>query len=152
MFGLQIGFLEPIAAIAFDGRRNMPFLLQIWNHLLGQELLGRKDAWHFLDPKVPSDVAHVVFREKAICFVHGGDLSDTTKLSFPNKTYLCLMAKAILEFDLTDPDDYQMHIRAVNATNAYMALGKMDEWLRGRIKYVDGDKHPSLEEMREHLQ
>ena len=61
------------------------------------------------------------------------------------------MAKAILEFDLEDPDDSLSHIRAVNATNAYLVLSEMDRWLREKIKYVEQDKHPSLEEVREYL-
>lgn len=61
------------------------------------------------------------------------------------------MAKAILEFDLADPDDRLSHIRAVNATNAYAVLSEMDRWLREKIKYAEQDKHPSLEEVREYL-
>lgn len=61
------------------------------------------------------------------------------------------MAKAILEFDLEDPEDRQSHIRAINSTNVYLVLSKMDGWLREKVKYVDQDKHPSLEEVREYL-
>ena len=61
------------------------------------------------------------------------------------------MAKAILKFDLADPDDRLLHIRAINVTNAYAVLSAMDCWLRNKTKHVDQDKQPSLEEVREYL-
>jgi hypothetical protein len=44
------------------------------------------------------------------------------------------MAKAILEFDLNDFDDKLEHKRAVNATNAYLALFNINSLFRSMIK------------------
>lgn len=47
------------------------------------------------------------------------------------------MAKAILEFDLSDPDDDALFNRAAKATNAYIAMHNFDQYLRNSIKYSD---------------
>ena len=49
--------------------------------------------------------------------------------------------KAILEFDLDDFEDRNSHKRAINATNAYLALYKIDDMLRRIVKY-DEDISP----------
>jgi hypothetical protein len=43
--------------------------------------------------------------------------------------------KAILEFDLEDPYDKLSHRRAVNATNAYIAMHEFSNILRQYTKY-----------------
>ena len=49
------------------------------------------------------------------------------------------MTKAILEFDLNDPDDAADHMRAISATRLCMAINDFDGWLRTKIKY-DGQE------------
>lgn len=43
--------------------------------------------------------------------------------------------KAKLEFDLDDPSDKLAHKRCINATDAYIALHKIDSELRAMVKY-----------------
>lgn len=43
--------------------------------------------------------------------------------------------KAILEFDLDDHDDINAHKRAISATNAYLVLFDLDNYLRSELKY-----------------
>ena len=43
--------------------------------------------------------------------------------------------KAILEFDLDDFEDRNSHKRAITATDAYIALHKIDDKLRDYVKY-----------------
>lgn len=45
------------------------------------------------------------------------------------------MAKAILEFDLDDYSDRCSHKRAINATEAYIAISKIEEMFRSILKY-----------------
>ncbi len=59
------------------------------------------------------------------------------------------MAKAILEFDLNDPEDMDLHKKVLTARNVYSVLWDYDQWLRGIIKYEEREKHPSMEEVRE---
>jgi len=40
------------------------------------------------------------------------------------------MAKGILEFDIDDPHERTAHLRAVKATDAYLALHDLNEKLR----------------------
>ena len=64
------------------------------------------------------------------------------------------MAKAILEFDLNEPDDVQAHKRAVKALDMAMALWDMDEYLRQQLKYNDkitGEVYDALDKAREQL-
>jgi len=56
------------------------------------------------------------------------------------------MTKAILEFDLNDPDDVVDHLRAVKALSLCLAIHDFDDWLRTKIKY-EGEEH--LESVRE---
>ena len=56
--------------------------------------------------------------------------------------------KAILEFDLDDPDDAANHLRCVSSTRLCMAISDFDVWLRDKIKYEDRE---DLEEVREAL-
>jgi hypothetical protein len=63
------------------------------------------------------------------------------------------MMKANLEFNL--PDDQHEHLVAVHATDLYMSLWDLDQWLRGKIKYPEENKFKSkmdvLEKTREQL-
>lgn len=43
--------------------------------------------------------------------------------------------KGILEFDLNDFDETLAHKRAVSATNAYLVLLGVDDFLRNKMKY-----------------
>jgi len=49
------------------------------------------------------------------------------------------MAKAVLEFDLSDPDDAQEHGYAIHGRDAFLVLWGLDEELRKIIKYGE---HP----------
>ena len=65
------------------------------------------------------------------------------------------MAKAILEFDLTDPDDRHDFAVASRAKDLLLALNEIADKLRRRIKYSDEVSEPllpGLEEAREILQ
>lgn len=55
------------------------------------------------------------------------------------------MAKAILEFDLNDPEDKEAHRMAINASATESMLFEYDSWLRDTIKYKDEQDWPSLE-------
>lgn len=46
------------------------------------------------------------------------------------------MAKAILEFDLTDLDDRTEHQRAVKSLDLCLALWDIDQYLRSQTKYA----------------
>ena len=66
------------------------------------------------------------------------------------------MAKAILEFDLNEPDDREAHKRAVKSLDLVLALWDMDQYLRGLIKYGDDieltdEQYKTLEETRTKL-
>ena len=45
--------------------------------------------------------------------------------------------KAILEFDMSLPEDRAEHNRAVSATNLYIAIAEFDNYLRNRLKYEE---------------
>ena len=47
--------------------------------------------------------------------------------------------KAILEFDLGDSSDLLAHRRAVNSTNAYLALYEIEKRIRYHYKYGNSD-------------
>lgn len=49
------------------------------------------------------------------------------------------MAKAILEFNLADPDDVVEHARAVKSLDLCLALWDMDQYLRSQTKYAPDD-------------
>lgn len=46
------------------------------------------------------------------------------------------MAKAILEFDLNEPEDVVAHKRAVKALDLCLVLWDMDQYLRAQTKYA----------------
>lgn len=46
------------------------------------------------------------------------------------------MAKAILEFDLNEPDDKEAHKRAVKALDMALALWDIEQYLRAQTKYA----------------
>jgi len=48
------------------------------------------------------------------------------------------MGKAILEFDLDDFSDKKAHLRAIAATDAFLALYDIDNMLREYTKYSKG--------------
>jgi hypothetical protein len=43
--------------------------------------------------------------------------------------------KVILEFDTTDPEQKSASIRAQKATEAYLVMKDIDDWLRAKVKY-----------------
>jgi hypothetical protein len=45
------------------------------------------------------------------------------------------MAKAILEYDLSDEDDNNSHARAVKSLDLCLVLWDMDQYLRSQTKY-----------------
>lgn len=66
------------------------------------------------------------------------------------------MAKAILEFDLNEPDDREAHKRAVKSLDLVLALWDMDQYLRSQIKYGDeieltDEQFTTLDEIKEKL-
>ena len=61
------------------------------------------------------------------------------------------MAKAILEFDLNEPDDASAHKRAVMSYELTAALLDIEEYLRTQTKYNDKlkeDAYNALEDAR----
>lgn len=48
--------------------------------------------------------------------------------------------KAILEFDLNDPDDRIAHQKAINGESAHLALWEFARLLRQRMKHGDNDE------------
>ena len=64
------------------------------------------------------------------------------------------MAKAILEFDLNEPDDVTAHKRVIKALDMAIVLWDMDQYLRSQIKYNDNltsEAYDVLEKTREQL-
>ena len=64
------------------------------------------------------------------------------------------MAKAILEFDLTDPDDSASHKRAVKSLDLALTLWDIDQHLRSKLKYDESlsqEVYDSLDAVREKL-
>jgi len=63
--------------------------------------------------------------------------------------------KAILEFDLNEPDDQTAHMRAVKATKLAVALWDIDQYLRNQTKYapdtMSSEVYDALESAREEL-
>jgi hypothetical protein len=45
--------------------------------------------------------------------------------------------KATLEFNLDEPEDVLSHKRCISATDVYLVLFDMDNYLRSRIKYEE---------------
>lgn len=64
------------------------------------------------------------------------------------------MAKAILEFDLNEPDDVTTHKRVMKALDMAIVLWDMDQYLRAQIKYNDNltsEAYDVLDKTREQL-
>lgn len=61
------------------------------------------------------------------------------------------MSKAIIEFDLGDPEDRKDYEITIHAIDYHCGIYEFDNWLRSQIKYVDKLKHPTLEEIRTRL-
>jgi hypothetical protein len=62
------------------------------------------------------------------------------------------MAKAILEFDLNEPDDKEAHKRAVKALDMAIALWDIEQYLRAETKYneeLTQDAYDALATARE---
>lgn len=61
--------------------------------------------------------------------------------------------KAILEFDLDNPDDQSAHMRAVQALDMAICLWDIDQYLRAQTKYAPDsmpeDVYVALSEARE---
>lgn len=59
--------------------------------------------------------------------------------------------KALLRFDLSDPDDAREHRYALAGRDALLALESIEQAIRGRLKYVElGDEATrELEAVRE---
>lgn len=63
------------------------------------------------------------------------------------------MAKAILEFNLEEPEDRDAHMRAVKSLSMAIALWEMDQYLRAECKYgeLSDDAYTTTEKAREKL-
>ena len=61
--------------------------------------------------------------------------------------------KAILEFDLDNPDDQSAHMRAVQALDLAICLWDIEQYLRAQTKYaldsMPEEVHDALSEVRE---
>ena len=61
------------------------------------------------------------------------------------------MAKAILEFNLDEPEDVQAHKRAAKALDMMLAFWEIDQHLRAQVKYNDNltdEAYEALSEVR----
>ena len=61
------------------------------------------------------------------------------------------MAKAILEFDLNEPDDVEAHKRAIKSIDMMLALWDIEKYLRAQTKYNENltqEAWDALEEVR----
>lgn len=56
--------------------------------------------------------------------------------------------KAILSFNLDDPEDKEKHLRCVKAADLCLTLWDFDQWLRSEIKYNEKEH---LQEVRDEL-
>ena len=59
--------------------------------------------------------------------------------------------KAILEFDLTDKDDREEHLRCVKSLDMALAIGDIVEYARSKAKY-SGETAIEIEEVRDEIQ
>lgn len=59
--------------------------------------------------------------------------------------------KAILKFDLNDPEDAAAHRRALNATAAYNVLWDLDQWIRSSTKHIEPKDQPDATAVRDKL-
>ena len=61
--------------------------------------------------------------------------------------------KAIIEFNLDEPDDIEAHKRFTNLNAVYIALWEFDEEMRRQIKYntegYNGEQLDALDKLRE---
>ena len=60
--------------------------------------------------------------------------------------------KAVLRFDLSDPDDELEYKRCNAASNAFRALSDIREWFRQQEKYHDKDYHEARTAISEVLE
>ena len=64
------------------------------------------------------------------------------------------MAKAILEFDLNEPDDASEHMRMLKSVDILVVLWGREQYLRSRLKYEDNisdNEYKAVEAAREKL-
>jgi len=62
------------------------------------------------------------------------------------------MAKAILKFDLSNPEDQQEYERVNKSLNMAVAIWEYDQWLRGEYKYGENEHaHAFRDKFREFL-
>lgn len=62
------------------------------------------------------------------------------------------MAKAILEFDLNEPEDIEAHKRAIKSLDLVLALWDIEQYLRSQIKYNESltqEAYDALEKVRD---
>jgi hypothetical protein len=59
------------------------------------------------------------------------------------------MAKAIIEFDLNDPEDVKAHLRCVKSTSMAVTLWDIDQHLRNESRKEDNVAEKLREEIRE---
>jgi hypothetical protein len=61
------------------------------------------------------------------------------------------MAKAILEFDLNDPDDTQAHLRCVKSLDLVLFILKIEGELRSKLKHgqLTDCQYDTLDKFRE---
>ena len=61
--------------------------------------------------------------------------------------------KAIIEFDLNEPDDIEAHKRFTMLNSVYLALWEFDQEMRSQIKYntedYNGEQLDALDKLRE---
>ena len=61
--------------------------------------------------------------------------------------------KAIIEFDLNEPDDIEAHKRFTHLNAVYLALWEFDEEMRRQVKYntedYNGDQLDAIDKLRE---
>jgi hypothetical protein len=60
--------------------------------------------------------------------------------------------KAILEFDLNEPDDQTSHLRAILALDMAICLWDIDQYLRSQTKYneeLTQEAHDALDKARD---
>ncbi len=61
--------------------------------------------------------------------------------------------KAVIEFDLNEPEDIEAHKRFTNLNAVYIALWEFDQEMRSQIKYnsqnYNGDQLDALDKLRD---
>lgn len=61
--------------------------------------------------------------------------------------------KAILEFDLDKHEDKLAHNRAISATEGYLVIHQLDNYLRNKLKYAElnSSEETAISDIREEL-